>query len=243
MVIVPIYIAKCLFGVTAWGQALIDYTTISFWTSHRSAWFVALIIPLYLFSPLLYRLCNKGKKTDLLVCISVCIACVTASIIGDFDKTDGFIYNLQFVLKRVPSFIIGMWLAPYVKQGICIKWTWLLWLLVVSFVVKFIVPVDICPYFLMVLPMLMILTLVFEARPVQSIGKRLFRFMGNISLESYLTNVALPSILALIPFEVGGVDLNYGNYLYYGLIVFVGLGLSVVCKKASEMILARIEKK
>ena len=242
-VIVPIYVGKCLLRITTLGQALLDYTTLSFWTSHRSAWFVALIIPLYFISPLLFHFCNKGKKIDIIVCISFCLICVVASIIGDFDKADSLIYNMQFVLKRIPSFIIGMWIAPYVKRGESIKWIWLILLLAISLIVKFIIPFDICPYFLMALPMLLIIIVLFETRPIQSTGKRLLRFMGRISLESYLTNVALPTIFALLSFKVCGYDLNYGNYLYYGLIVVVGLFISVVCKKASEKFLAYLEKK
>ena len=82
----------------------------------------------------------------------------------------------------------------------------------------------------------------FENTSKNSIIKKVFRFMGDISLESYLTNVALPSIIALIPFQVGNINLNYGNYLLYGLVIILGLTLSVFAKKNSTTILNKLDK-
>ena len=245
IVIVPLFFIKCLLGLTTWSNALLDYTTLSFWTSHRSAWFVALIIPLYLIAPILYLLkqkTQKNKKVDILTCCFLCLICVVGSVVGDFEKSEGLIYNIQFALKRVPSFIIGLWIASYVRQGYSMKWVWPVLLLILSFIVKFLISYEVCPYFLMVLPLLLLLVILFETFSINSKSKKVFRFMGDISLESYLTNVALPSIIALIPFQVANINLNYGNYLFYVLVIILGLTLSVFAKRFSTRVLNKLDK-
>lgn len=41
-----------------WLMMFYNLSTLSFWSHHQSAWYVALLIPLYLLSPLFYKLSN-----------------------------------------------------------------------------------------------------------------------------------------------------------------------------------------
>lgn len=43
-------------------EALLSVTALEYWLYHRGAWFVSLIIPLYLLSPLFYRLMYSRWK-------------------------------------------------------------------------------------------------------------------------------------------------------------------------------------
>lgn len=49
------------------------------------------------------------------------------------------------------------------------------------------------------------------------------KWLGNISLESYLTNTTLPSYVFMISVFATGGMLSYGNYLAYLVVIVVGL--------------------
>lgn len=110
------YVPICIFKGMFLGNSLLsilgDISTLSFWTRHRGAWFVALIIPLYLIAPIIYKLFRRASSdmNKFLIMISLVGLCVFLSLYN-FEGVEyhGIIYNIQFALSRVPSFIFGMY--------------------------------------------------------------------------------------------------------------------------------------
>lgn len=58
-------------------QFLYELSTLSFWIEHKGAWFVAAIIPFYLFYPLLFKWLENGRrilKTSILIFVILLFA-------------------------------------------------------------------------------------------------------------------------------------------------------------------------
>ena len=66
-------------------------------------------------------------------------------------------------------------------------------------------------------------------------GHASLRWIGKISLESYLTNGALPRIVALIPWGAAAW-INTGNYVGYSIVIVAGLFLAWVMHIMAEPI-------
>ena len=62
-------------------------------------------------------------------------------------------------------------------------------------------------------------------------------WLGTISLESYLTNTTLPSYVKMIPCHHLSIDINFGNYLGYGIVIIGGLIWAYLIHKLSAVII------
>ena len=62
-------------------------------------------------------------------------------------------------------------------------------------------------------------------------------WLGTISLESYLTNTTLPSYVKMIPWHHLSIDINFGNYLGYGIVIIGGLIWAYLIHKLSAVII------
>ena len=67
-----------------------------------------------------------------------------------------------------------------------------------------------------------------------------FVFLGSISLESYLTNTLLPGWINRIPWNLLPVDINYGNYLSYGIVILGGLAWAWLIHRLSRPIISKL---
>lgn len=67
-----------------------------------------------------------------------------------------------------------------------------------------------------------------------------FVFLGSISLESYLTNTLLPGWINRIPWHLLPVDINYGNYLSYGIVILGGLAWAWLIHRLSRPIISKL---
>lgn len=67
--------------------------------------------------------------------------------------------------------------------------------------------------------------------------------MGKISLESYMANVMLPGIFALVPWIINGVNYNEGNRLLYLCVVVFGIPLAYLVNGISKPIVDRLQAK
>ena len=214
-----------------------DITTISFWTRHSSAWFVAVLVPLYLFAPLIFNYFRKAHTNStrflrLLVLISLCI--VFGSIKRDMVEYKSFIYNFQFALYRIPTFIFGLFLGPYIAQNYKCRFPILinLFLCLIAVVLKHYIPKLPISIFLFV-PLLMIMSLFFSKELV--LFNRVASFMGRISLESYLFNVTLPFFIIR-----SNIFCNlFDNYVLYLIVTIIGVLLSIIISRISHVIIGK----
>ena len=63
---------------------------------------------------------------------------------------------------------------------------------------------------------------------------------GGVCYESYLTNVSLPAVIPAFSLFVGNVDIAFGGYLRYLLIVVIGILLSYYLNKVNKHLLSLI---
>lgn len=207
-------------------------STLSFWTEHTGFWFIALILPLYLVSPLLYRFFEIRGIIKLLI---VFIVCVIIALIPVKNSSLGstIFENIQFAIIRVPSYLFGMVLAPRRMNGRRISLVTLILLCIAAMFFLFFTKHLVYTYALMVLPIL-ILLIAFLDRLEGCKSYTIFNFFGQISLESYLFNGAIQIYIIWLMSFFRLPD--YNNIVMYTLVVAVGTVLAVVVNRISRKI-------
>lgn len=226
------YIYKFFFEDMSLYESLLHFSNLSWWINGRGAWYVSLIILLYLLSPLLYiMLYNARFKWLYLAIISFALM-----ILCQDDNYTWFWYGSN-ALKRSPSFLIRMAIAKYVQEGKEINFGLLT---VVSMIVfglsSFLFPNSFCKW-IVVLPFVIVLVYLIEN--LSNIQFPL-NFLGMISLESYLTNIYIGDILNHKKWIICGWDLSYGHYLEYSFVIILGLIIAYYANIVSKKILIQI---
>lgn len=222
-------------------DCLYEFSTIKFWILHKGAWYVALLLPLYIITPPLYRLLEICKKKRLFV-VAVLAFGIISLCYMDLDNINNecWVDNLRWAFQRTVSFVIGMGIAPYVKHGKSVN---LLWLFGVCFLFYFFVHKIISknifmgwcqiPFFLVVF--------VYILRYLKQ-KKTIYRFicwMGVVSLESYLANIYLCGAIFDFSKRIGWNDA--GCYMEYLLVMVLGILLSWIVNHFSCRINNRIK--
>lgn len=115
----PFWALRIFNGSFSIVDELMVFSTINFWLYHVGAWYVALLIPLYILTPSLYKILELGNRV--LIAFIIIIIITTVCMLK-IDMFTGIIHetlrNLQWAFGRVPSFIIGMAMAPLIKKGV-----------------------------------------------------------------------------------------------------------------------------
>lgn len=91
-----------------------DISSLSYWMDGKNrGWYVALTIVLYGIYPLIYYIIIKKNQFWCLFSIIVVIAlnCLLVLIFP------GWFANVELALGRIPIFLFGCFIAPYVKEG------------------------------------------------------------------------------------------------------------------------------
>ena len=69
LITLPYIIVFLLLGEFSLSNAILSLTTLDYWIEHKGAWFVALLIPLYFLSPVIYKVlwlfCNLVEEDSL----------------------------------------------------------------------------------------------------------------------------------------------------------------------------------
>lgn len=203
-------------------------TTIEFWISGGGAWFVSVLLVLYLIAPWWERLLCVTKQRSLISWTAFfVILCF-----GDLMMTHS---------SEICFFFLGFWVAPYASKGISIPWFPLLLgslALYVSF--RLIPSLQSYPRSFFLVPLFIILPcLLFDLSWMKRINK-IFSFMGKISLESYLCNVFLPAFFIHAAW-VQRYHL-WNNNIGYLLVVVVGIVLAYAVNRLSHHILDKTTK-
>ncbi len=86
------------------------YSTISYWLEHRAVWFIALIIPLYLVTPFMYKWISKSLYHAFSPTLLLLITC-SINIQTEHMLIDTVIKNIQIAFVRVPAFLWGIYLG------------------------------------------------------------------------------------------------------------------------------------
>lgn len=212
-------------------------TTLEFWLYHKGAWFVALMIPLYFISPLLYRAMNLGKVSWMYSIIIILILMVFSLFPLYNEANDSIVNNIQAAFSRVPSFILGMTIAPYCKDRKKINVLFavalmLLFIILSAFHIK-----GTSTWWCIIPILIMILTKCCSLAKNNKSAFSILTILGTISLESYLLNIYINSLLRfLIPNYIHS-SIFLGRYLEYGIVVVFGIVLALLINNLTNKIL------
>lgn len=240
MIAIPTYIVYCYVEKLGIWDFVMNITTLSYWTDHGSAWYVAMLLPLYLITPFFGKIIDKVRYR---MVISVIIG-VVFLILGSIPLQGKILANIQFVLIRIPSFVIGYGMANYIQEKKSVSILWIFGLGTLYFILAKL------PYFnvlyrgsIVSIISIFILCIIFSKLKLEGMILKLASKLGNISYESYLTNIHLGYLLGLFPWKIGTVDLSKGNYLYYCTVVILGVILAKVINVLCNKIISALNRR
>ena len=200
---------------------------------------MAMLIPLYLLTPIIYKVIDGFKNRWIPTLILMAVALSTNLFAGS-GLPDDVWGNIQGVMMRLPSYFLGFGIAKGVMEDK--KTSFGLLTIIIGSIMVALFALR-CPIEYYLLPMLG-LVLVFGYCTIRQycdwkILQPFYRFMnwlGKISLESYLLNIFLPVFLVSLKWDGVSGGLLYGNYLLYAVVVALGLCLAPFVKKVCSFI-------
>lgn len=235
-IFIPYFIAtfvycmiRMYFSNFSFMDTILSLSTIDYWLYHRGAWFVAAIIPLYFITPFLSKFIETKKNKFFSVIVIVSLLIILSKV--DFFRNE-ICENIQFVLGRVPMFVMGYYMARHIKNGETLKALHVIIISLISVSLFFFFNI----YTALTIPILFVLAYLIQYLHRLSLIDKIMIFMGKISLESYLTNIYLPNIFRLFDFG----DYAYGIYLRYTLVVLIGIPLAYLINRVSTRLIVRI---
>ena len=216
-VYLPMFLVTAIyygFKFSGTGQYLKKLLVFPFWLGVDSFWFAPFILTMYLIYPLLYRL---QQRSPLLLLIPLVLALVFPAAAKSFAY--GWTEHCERALTRIPAFIIGCMLAPWLHSDRKIP-LWTLLLPLVAYAALCRIPLwPISRYVCCFLAAFVILALTAIA-PLFTCGRlrrfvyRCMAFLGGISLEVYLIQVRLASFLMNYPLYASGKESLYKMELF-----------------------------
>ena len=216
---------------TDWLRLLSRLTLISYWKYHDCAWFLAVLIPLYAISPLIYRFLLWRNK----VWQNAALMALPLTLIPVLQTGEVVVDTIIHHLPDAMAFIIGMVSAFYAKKQTSVNVLWFILGGVICVSLFFLQHRNYSTWYLglnfFILPMLLLIIKRYD------IKWNWLLWLGTISLESYLTNTTLPSYVKMIPWHHLSIDINFGNYLGYGIVIIGGLIWAYLIHKLSAVII------
>lgn len=217
-------------GIWNW---LFGITSLRFYVSHDAAWFIAALIPLYLFAPIFYKLIKRFRWNASILLIILHYAILFIPLEFSSELANNVCSNIQFVAVRAICFVLGMALGKYIKEEKTISILWLLVLTVVGVSTVAVTRHLVYGYFYFTLPLLYLF--IYFIKHCNTYIGRFTRFMGTISLESYIINGTLPKLLISLFVWLGLPAVH--NLFPYLLSCILGILLGSVFHRISKIIL------
>lgn len=187
-----------------------ELSTLSFWMEHKGAWYVAMLIPVYLLYPFYYHWLEKGSRG-----LKTVISCILTGIVMHlmlFMAPDVYAH-LSAILASLIWFMIGTYIGKPIREKRFHDSMFFVAMLLI--VLQKVVPVisswklvELFTYGATSVVAAYLLIVAFELFTLERI-QNVFGFLGKLSLELYLTNIFL-----LQAYEYFGIR----DYLieYYG---------------------------
>ena len=242
IVLLTLRILGLLVDDVSWSEWLLYYSTLRFWTHHDGMWFVALLVLLYPLAPFIYQILNRSRRRALtaIILITLCLLITHIPIINASGIATSVITNLKGAFKHTICFIIGMYLAPYVKQNIKVNALYVIGVSALCCLLFHFLMNDIYYSWLYVLPTLLVLSICFEQIPRFSKINVFFLWLGAASLESYLANVGIKALLPKFLNPWINNQFFTGHYLDYSIVIISGFILTYISKSLSKRITAKL---
>ena len=216
---------------------LSNTTLISFYLNGvRDFWFFALIIPLYLVYPFLYKNINKYGIKSLLIELLIVIG-LTFLIMYAFPS----VYkNIEIALTRIPVFLIGVYFGKCINNKQEINSLYIVLSLILFLIFNYLLfNFKISPYIfvryidcILAISIIFMISYLYSNKKCKFLDKSLL-FMGTYSLEVYLIFEKLSKYLLKV--------LNFNSVvLIYLIALFFTMILSIILKKVSNYISSKI---
>lgn len=238
LITLPYIFTFLLLGVFSLRDAILSLTTFDYWVEHKGAWFVALIIPLYLCAPVIFRILSGKRMLLGLVIMTVSIMWICSTNADSF--CDGIINNIQPALKRTPSFLIGMAIGKFCKEDYDTKDIRLRFCIIgggVLYIACYLFLKQIFVGWLVIPLLILMLVKLLEFFP--SFVSMLIP-LGTVSLESYLTNIYINHFFrTLIPSRINH-GIFHGRYLEYIIVIVLGLAIAFWINRKSTKIIKTV---
>lgn len=242
---IPAYLALCWIDNESFVFFINNVSTFSYWIYHKGAWYIAMLIPLYLITPLLVRLLsNKSSWVFFIILTLICYSCALWNHYFP-PITYSIEHNVSFVIYRLPSYFLGITVAKYIHKNLKVSLTTVILILVACAILGTVLYLFKMPFeMFMAIIMIIICTYVFSISNKFTVKLRVvFNKLGKISLESYLFNIFLPILLIRINWDFIIPNLNNGNYFMYIITILSGLLLSLGVNRLVEAITANPNSK
>lgn len=235
MIAIPCYSIIALQEHDSFTNFILNVSTISYWLYHKGAWYIAMLFPLYLLTPLIIRLMSGKYRGGYFVILT--IICLFSTQL--YSSDEGIINNIIFVVRRLPSFFLGIIIAPYAVEHKKFQFSYIVAILVLCTTISAAMYLKNLPF-----EMFAIVPIIFFSIVLLHLHSMVMKYcnqalasVGKISLESYIFNILLPIILSKIQWDLIYPGINHGNYLMYSFTIIFGLGLSYVISNFSHIVI------
>lgn len=161
--------------------------------------------------------------------------------IGSYDldtsefKESSVLYNIQILFGRSSSFFIGWLVAYYTEKEIKISIFVVLSLLCFIHILYYLLlPHGFSWWWIYTIPVSLFLCKIIDVLSSLNISLCFFKSLGDISLESYITNWGLTLIFPVL-LEQMGVYALFNGYIQYFSIIIIGLLLAYAFHKICNL--------
>lgn len=217
-------------------KELYIFSTIAFWTDHVGAWYVALLIPLYIITPFIYKFSNN--KFIMYIIIGIVLVACSIDIKVSNEIIEKIIVNFQWAFSRIPSFIIGIIIAPFVRKEYSISLINVIFLFSFSLLlfvfIHYFISDRVFMFWCLTLPITILISILIDCLYNYPFIYKFITWMGVISLESYLANIYLCKLFKKFYYSLEQNGLFYGHYIEYIFIGIIGILLASLINKLSQ---------
>ena len=243
-IIPPVIIFMCFYysitGISSIKELLSNLLFLSFFINgNRDFWYFSLVLILYLFFPIIYKIIKNKEKNGLIILLYTII--MSNFIISILSNS--LYYRLEIALTRIPIFIIGIYFGHKISQNQEITYK----AINISFILQLIITTILtliieltnsffftrylyCPLAISIC--LNISIICKNHKIIKDIIFKPLTIIGKYSLEFYLIYEKLGHALKN--------KINYSSYLQYYLIIFcITLILSYLLNNFTNKILYR----
>ena len=226
-------------------EFLYELSTLSYWMEHKGAWYVAMLIPLYLVYPIYYKWVIAGRiarRTVMTMCVLLAVS------FGLFAMNEPLYSHLVQVLNSLLIFAGGSYVGFLLCGESCNKKLSYGWLFVtlLFYPIRAMIPgVNQIRYLgnlsSAMLGVAVCLVVSIIGKYVPGIIRKTLEWLGSISLELYLTNIFLLQAVAIMlkRGKLTGVNGWMQWAVVYFLICLLGIGISALVKHVSLNIYRR----
>jgi len=215
-----------------------DYSLISFWHNGENRfWYVAFALLTYFVSPIIYRFIlaekvsnntlDKKSLTRVFVSLGGVVLLIVFGIIFIYFVFNSVYMNTEIALKRLPVFLVGMFIGKCIKMNVGVHKRTLILLgsaSVIFFAIVKLTSFELIDRFELSLLGISICILISSLLKKKNVFYCVIEYIGSISFELYLSHIALIGICIHI-------GINLPNPFWYLLIIVISFVISASLKQ------------